>query len=140
MINSPVRFYLVHFKSAELAKRLHFGRFWHAFPVGTGFLIDQDEKDTFTAHYPLNGEENKPIDPRQIVYKMLGGCLGEWRIKIDEVLVHGEWQPSFSIAESYCTDIGRVMLAGDSGRTPNSLCGLFSHSGNIDFLTHYHSA
>ncbi|KAJ5710575.1 hypothetical protein N7488_004731 [Penicillium malachiteum] len=62
-----VRFYLVHFKSAELAQRLHFGRFWHAFPVLNGFLIDQDEKNTFTAHYPLSNETAEPIDPQEIV-------------------------------------------------------------------------
>ncbi|RAH51758.1 hypothetical protein BO85DRAFT_454603, partial [Aspergillus piperis CBS 112811] len=84
----PVRFYLVHFRSTELAQKLHFGHFWHAFPVATGFLIDQDEKDTFTAHYPLPAGITEPMDPREIVYKMLGGCLGKWQFKIDEVLMY----------------------------------------------------
>ncbi|KAJ5100578.1 hypothetical protein N7456_006630 [Penicillium angulare] len=128
----PVRFYLVHFRSAELAQKLNFGRFWHAFPVGTGFIIDQDEKDTFTAHYPLADGDTEPTDPYRMVYKVLGGCLGEWQIKIDEVLVHSKWQPSFSIAESYCTENGRVLLAGDSAHRNPPHGGYGMNSGLID--------
>jgi hypothetical protein len=106
----------VHFRSKHLAQELHFGRFWHAFPAGGGFLIDQDEKDTFTAHYPLGEESGDDIDPYEIVYKTLGGHKGRWPIKIDEIFVHSEWQPSFSIAEKYVTDNVRVCLAGDAGK------------------------
>ncbi|KAJ5263382.1 hypothetical protein N7478_010987 [Penicillium angulare] len=130
----PVRFYLVHFRSAELAQELHFGRFWHAFPVGTGFIIDQDENQTFTAHLPLTDGATGPIDPEEIVYKTLGGCLGEWRIKIDEVLIHSEWQPSFSIAESYSTESGRVLLAGDSAHRNPPHGGYGMNSGLVDAI------
>jgi hypothetical protein len=128
--NSPVRFYLVHFRSMELAETLHFGRFWHAFPVGTGFLIDQDEKDTFTVHYPLQEGVSEVLDPHEVVHKMLGGCLGKWSIRIDEVLASSEWQPSFGIVERYSTETGRVHLSGDAGILPlliaffNFSCGL----------------
>lgn len=117
-LNSPIRFHLVHFRSADLSEKLHFGRFWHAFPVGTGFLIDQDEKDTFTAHFPLPEGASEALDPHEVVYRMLGGCLGTWPIKIDEVLASSEWQPSFAIAEKYSTETGRVHLAGDAGIIP----------------------
>lgn len=80
-------------------------------------MIDQDEKDTFTAHYPLEGESGDCIDPHEIVYKTLGGSNGRWPIVIDEILVHSEWQPSFSIAEKYSTDGCRVFLAGDAGKS-----------------------
>jgi FAD-dependent monooxygenase len=83
-------------------------------------MIDQDEKDTFTAHYPLRDVMQKALDPREVVYKMLGGCLGKWEIKIDEVLVHSEWQPSFSVARTYSSDKGRVLLAGDAGTYDSS--------------------
>ncbi|KAL3477473.1 FAD binding domain-containing protein [Aspergillus californicus] len=128
----PVRFYLVHFRSAELARNLHFGRFWHAFLVGTGFLIDQDEKDTFTAHYPLPEGVSGPLDPREIVYKMLGGCLGKWIVKIDEILVHSEWQPSFSVAERYYSENGRVILAGDAAHRNPPHGGYGMNSGVVD--------
>ncbi|PCG97466.1 Monooxygenase, FAD-binding [Penicillium occitanis (nom. inval.)] len=129
----PARFYLVHFKSAELAKNLQFGRFWHAFPAGTGFLIDQDEKSTFTAHYPLQDNiSGSDLDPHDVVYKMIGGCLGSWQIKIDGVLVHSEWQPSFSIAERYSTANGRVFLAGDAAHRNPPHGGYGMNSGVVD--------
>ncbi|KAL2796952.1 FAD binding domain-containing protein [Aspergillus keveii] len=130
----PVRFYLVHFRSAELAQKLKFGRFWHAFPVGTGFMIDQDEKDTFTAHYPIPDGMHESLDPREVVYKMLGGCLGRWEIKIDEVLVHSEWQPSFSVAETYSTEKGHVLLAGDAAHRNPPHGGYGMNSGVVDAI------
>jgi FAD-dependent monooxygenase len=87
-------------------------------------MIDQDEKDTFTAHYPLPDGTNCNLDPREVVYKLLGGCLEKWEIKIDEVLVHSEWQPSFGVAERYSTEKGRVLLAGDAGTFSPPLLGI----------------
>lgn len=56
------------------------------------------------------------VDPRDVVYRTLGGPGEKYEIKIDEVLVHSEWTPNFSIAEQYHTDSLRVFLAGDAGK------------------------
>jgi len=110
--------YLVHFRSKELAKLRPYGRFWHViFPSG-GFMIDQDEEDTFTCHLPiydLHTDVSK-IDPREAAYECLGGTVGPFRFEIDEVLVHSAWRPNFCIAEKYKSDGGRVLLIGDSGQ------------------------
>ncbi|KAL3467716.1 FAD binding domain-containing protein [Aspergillus heterothallicus] len=118
----PTRYYLVHFRSAQLAESPPFGRFWHAFPVGGGFIIDQDSRDTFTAHYILPDDDDgtsASLDPRGIIYSTLGGYAGPHQITIDSILIHGRWQPSFGIVDSYISDGGRVLLAGDAAhRTP----------------------
>ncbi|CEL08773.1 hypothetical protein ASPCAL11918 [Aspergillus calidoustus] len=96
----PTRFYLVHFRSAQLAQSPPFRCFWHAFPIGSGFIINQDDQNTFTAHYllpPSDPGASEAIDPRDIVYKTLGGYAGAHQITIDSFLVHGRWQPSFGI-------------------------------------------
>lgn len=81
-------------------------------------MIDQDGKDTFTAHYPVSKipcPAGGRIDPCEVVYRTLGGPGEKYKIKIDEVLVHSEWTPNFSLAEQYHTDSLRVFLAGDAG-------------------------
>ncbi|OJI99385.1 hypothetical protein ASPVEDRAFT_50850 [Aspergillus versicolor CBS 583.65] len=131
----PVRLYLVHFRSKQLASTLRFGRFWHAFLATGGFVIDQDGKDTFTAHYPLSeGESSRTLDPREVIQRVLGGYNGPWRITIDEVLVHSEWQPNFGIAEKYCTDGGRVFLAGDAAHRSPPHGGYGLNSGIVDAI------
>lgn len=109
--------FLVHFRSKDLAKRRPFGRFWHLiFPNG-GFIIDQDEDDTFTSHLPIRdlSTDVTRIDPREAVYKCLGGIDEPFEFEIDEILVSSAWRPSFSIADRYISDGGRILLAGDSG-------------------------
>jgi len=110
-----MRFHLVHFKSKELSKNLPFGRFWHIFAANGGFIIDQDHKHTFTAHFPVNLLKPGETDPREIIYSALGAVGEKYRIKIDEILVDSEWTPNFSIADQYHTDNLRVFLAGDAG-------------------------
>jgi FAD-dependent monooxygenase len=53
------------------------------------------------------------MDPHDVIYKTLGGFAGPHQITIDSILVHGRWQPSFGIADSYTSSGGRALLAGD---------------------------
>lgn len=124
------RFYLVHFRSQELAEKLTFGRPWHIFPIHSGFIIDQDGKDTFTAHYPVSKlPPGTKIDPREVVYRTLND-----KFKLDEVLVHSEWTPNFSIAEQYHTDSLRVLLAGDAAHRITPHGGYGMNTGVMDAL------
>lgn len=116
VVYRPMRFHLVHFKSKELSENLPFGRFWHIFAANGGFIIDQDHKYTFTAHFPVNLLKPDETDPREIIYSVLGAVGEKYRIKIDEILVDSEWTPNFSIADQYHTDNLRVFLAGDAGQ------------------------
>ncbi|KAL3496210.1 FAD binding domain-containing protein [Aspergillus germanicus] len=134
----PTRFYLVHFRSAQLAQSPSFGRFWHAFPIGSGFIINQDNQDnqdTFTAHYLLPADDSgtsEAIDPHDIIYKTLGGFAGPHQITIDSILVHGRWQTSFGIADSYTSSGGRTLLAGDAAHWNPPPGGYGMNSGNVD--------
>jgi FAD-dependent monooxygenase len=108
--------YLVHFRSKELAERRPFGRFWHTLFADGGFMIDQDELDTFTSHMVIRDlhADVTNIDPTGAVYQTLGGTMGPHRFKIDEILVDSAWRPNLCIAENYISDGGKVRLVGDS--------------------------
>lgn len=101
--------------------RLHkHGRFWHiVFPhdsgEGIGFIISQDEKDTFTTHLflPLNEEPDR-IDTHEAVYRVLGGLYEPYEIKIDEILVRSVWRPNIALTRSWHSPKLRIFLAGDS--------------------------
>ena len=112
----PARLFLVHFRSKELAESRPFGRFWHMFSPKHGYLIDQEEGDIFTAHMGLEpGQDVTGIDPREWVYKVLGGVGGPYRFEIDEIQVTSTWRINFAIAEHYLSPGGRVVLGGDAG-------------------------
>ncbi|KAL4955025.1 FAD binding domain-containing protein [Aspergillus filifer] len=133
----PVRFHLVHFRSAALSKYLtaRNARFWHAFPAGSGFIIDQDGKETFTAHYPLppsDTADSSPISPHEAVYSVLGGSLTPFQFTIDAILADSIWQPSFSIANSYISSSSRVLLAGDAAHRSPPHGGYGLNSGVVD--------
>ncbi|KAL6234585.1 hypothetical protein BDW75DRAFT_161366 [Aspergillus navahoensis] len=149
-VKIPARFQLVHFRSRALASILDRSksRFWHAFPAGSGFLIDQDGKDTFTAHCPLKenegdsgaGDHDPPsnLDPRTAIYRVLGGhgVTGHcWEIPIDEILVHSTWQPSLGIAAAYSTPSLLVFLAGDSAHLSPPHGGYGLNSGLVDAVS-----
>jgi hypothetical protein len=127
--------YLVHFRSQELLEleRTKFGRFWHINLHGVGILLDQDEMGTFTIHnfgpHVLQEDVTK-YDPQELVYRVLGGAFGKpFKFKIDKVLVHSAWRPNFAIAESFISDKGHVILAGDSAHRQPPHGGLGFNSG-----------
>jgi len=130
--------YLVHFRSRELLEleKNKFGRFWHIHTHGTGLVLDQDELGTFTAHtfgpHVLQEDVTK-YDPQEVVYRVLGGAFGKpFKIKIDEVLVYSAWRPNFAIAESFISDKGRVILAGDSAHRQPPHGALGFNSGAVE--------
>ena len=86
------------------------------FPPFAGYIIDQDEEETFTVHMGLDSLEQdvSKIDPYDWVCKCFGGAGEPYRFKIDEVLVSSAWSPNFSIVEHYTSPDGRVLLAGDA--------------------------
>ncbi|KAL3473957.1 hypothetical protein BJX99DRAFT_271953 [Aspergillus californicus] len=134
----PARFHLIHFRSSYLSNYLSKtnNRFWHAFPATSGFIIDQDGHDTFTAHCPLppakQNEETKTPDPHEVIYKVLGGINKPWRIPIDKILIHSIWTPTFGIADTYLSKTGNVLLAGDAAHLSPPHGGYGLNSGIAD--------
>jgi hypothetical protein len=61
-------------------------------------------------------EDTSKIDPKEIIFQVLGGAVGPFEIEIDEILLHNSWAPNMAVADSYRTAKGRVFLAGDSGK------------------------
>lgn len=119
---SPVRAFLVHFKSRDL-RRLHkHGRFWHIFftePSGGlgGVIIAQDEVDTWTTHLfvPDNADEEiDALSAEDLVARVLGGMYDPYPVTIDEILVRSTWRPIIAVTESWSGPHGRVFLAGDA--------------------------
>lgn len=111
--------FLVHFRSKELAEARPFGRFWHMFSPMHVLFIDQEEGDTFTAHMGLEADQDPTeIDPREWVYRVLGGIEKPYRFKIDEILVTSAWRINFAIAEQYLSSGGRIVLGGDACKKP----------------------
>ena len=86
------------------------------FPPFGGFIIDQNENDTFTVHMALDSldQDVSKIDPYEWVYKCFGGAGEPYRFQIDEILVSSVWRPNFAIAERYLSRGGRVVLVGDA--------------------------
>ncbi|KIV81897.1 hypothetical protein PV11_04046 [Exophiala sideris] len=117
LIGGPVPggLFLVHFKSRDLSRIQRQGQFWHIFFTTGSAIIAQDEVDTWTAHtlVPLDFDTST-LDPKEAVYRVLGGSVGPYPIEIDEVLVTSTWRPNICIAEKYISPGGRVFLSGDA--------------------------
>ncbi|KAH0845670.1 2,4-dichlorophenol 6-monooxygenase [Fonsecaea pedrosoi] len=111
----PAKLYLVHFKSRDLSRIQKQGQFWHIFFTSGHVIISQDEVDTWTAHTPLPLDfDDSTLDPKEVVYRVLGGSGSPWPIKIDEVLVTSTWRPNIYLADKYISPKGRVFLSGDA--------------------------
>ncbi|RFU23973.1 hypothetical protein B7463_g12365, partial [Scytalidium lignicola] len=111
----PSALYLVHFKSRDLAKLRKQGQFWHIYFTHGGFIISQDEVNTFTAHLLISLDEDVDrFDPKEIVYKVLGGHAGLFHIDIDKIMVNNAWRLNLVVADNYRSKRGCVFPAGDS--------------------------
>jgi FAD-dependent monooxygenase len=112
----PLRMHLVHFRSRQFAEERSFGKYWHTFCSHGGVILDQNDDDMFTAHLPTHLLPEGPVDPSEVVYRIMASAGQRHEIMIDEIYAHSEWAPNFSIAKQYYTDSMRVILAGDSGK------------------------
>jgi FAD binding domain len=107
--------FLVHFKSRDLAKLHKQGQFWHIFFTTGAFILSQDEVDTWTTHLPIPLDADwEKMDPKEAIYKVLGGVVGPFPIEVDEILVKSAWRPNISIADKYASESRRIFLSGDS--------------------------
>lgn len=105
------------------------------FSPAHGYLIDQEEGDIFTAHMGLDENEDiAKIDPREWVYRVLGGVGEPYRFKIDEIQVTSTWRINFAIAEKYISTGGRVVLGGDACHRNPPHGGYGMNSGVEDAL------
>jgi hypothetical protein len=121
--HSPAAMLLVHFKSRDLTKLQKQGQFWHIFFTNGGVIISQDEVDTWTVHLRIAlDQEVDEIDAKDAIFGVLGGQAGDFSIQIDKILVKSSWRPNLAVADEFRTKIGRVFLAGDSGKCYFSPC------------------
>ncbi|KAM6529404.1 hypothetical protein FALCPG4_007539 [Fusarium falciforme] len=112
---APMAMFLIYFKSRDLTKFQKQGQFWHIFFTSGGVLISQDEADTEAAHLPISLDTDwKSLDPKESVYKVLGGSQGPFPVTINKVLVCSAWRPSIAIAQRFASDSLRVFLVGDA--------------------------
>ena len=108
--------YLVHFKSRDLSRIHKQGQFWHIFFASGGVIISQDEVDTWTTHLPVPiGFDQSTLDPKEQIFRVLGGLGDPYQINVDEILVSSVWRPNSAVADRYRSFGGRAFIAGDAG-------------------------
>lgn len=106
---------LVHFKSRDLTALQQQGQFWHIFFSHGGVIISQDEIDTWTVHQPIGLDTDwEAMDAEETIRNALGGSIGPFPLKIDQVLLKSAWRPNICVAERYTSPGGRVFLSGDA--------------------------
>ncbi|KAJ5107058.1 hypothetical protein N7456_003733 [Penicillium angulare] len=131
-------FFMVHFRSQELTKLSPFGRWWHAFGIHGGFMIDQEDTDIYTCHEPCSADaaaiKELQENPEEIPYRVLGSVGEPYRFKIDEIMLANAWRPNFALADSYVSrdGCGRVFLGGDAAHRNPPHGGYGMNSGVED--------
>lgn len=107
--------HLIHFKSRDLERLHKQGQFWHIFFTSGCVIISQDEVDTWTVHIPVPiGTDVSSVEPKQAIYRALGGEHWPYEIEVDEILVTSIWRPNIYLADKYTSEHGRVFLSGDA--------------------------
>ncbi|OQU98704.1 FAD binding domain-containing protein [Cladophialophora immunda] len=118
LVGGPISaaFYLVHFKSTDLARLQKYGQYWHIFFTSGAAVIAQNQVDTWTVHKPIGLDvDHSQLDPHETIAEVLGGSTGTpYPIKVDEILATSSWRPNICIADRYRSAGGRVFLSGDS--------------------------
>ncbi|KAF4264917.1 hypothetical protein KXW98_002076 [Aspergillus fumigatus] len=137
----PGAFFMVHFRSKELTKLSPFGKWWHAFGIHGGFMIDQDDVDTYTCHEPCSANAAAIRDlqehPEDVPYRVLGSLGKPYKFQIDEIMLANAWRPNFALADSYVSrdGQGRVFLGGDAAHQNPPHGGYGMNSGVEDAIS-----
>jgi hypothetical protein len=117
IMDRPLKFAYIHFRSKDLEKMRSHGDFWHLLVLTGVLVIAQDEIETYTLQLSiLPGTDIQIDDAEKFINESLGGVDGPFNITVDEVIVKGKWQADLSIANSFRSENGRVFLAGDAGK------------------------
>lgn len=116
----------VYFTSADPALRKH-GRYFLAILGGGLTLVSRDERDTWTAAFPLAPGAKTHPDPVATLVERLG-----IDVAIDEVINVAYWQGRLAVAENYRS--GNVFVAGDAAHQFYPTGGHGANTGLADAI------
>ncbi|MBZ4317866.1 FAD-dependent monooxygenase [Streptomyces huiliensis] len=98
--------YDVYFRSTDPRLRPH-GRFFLGISAKGATLVSRDERDTWTAFFPVLEDTDIERDPIGVLSRRLGT-----HITVEEILKVTRWRGRMGVADRYRED--RVFLAGDA--------------------------